>query len=94
MRISTAKMADRIALTMANSSPGIPAADRDRIFERFYRADPARSRQVEGLGLGLSVSREIARAHGGDLVLQAAPEQEARFVLSLRKAALKGEFDH
>jgi signal transduction histidine kinase len=77
---------DRIALTVANSSPGIPAADRDGIIERFYRADPARGREIEGLGLGLSVSREIVRAHGGDLVLQAAPEYETRFVLNLRKA--------
>ena len=83
IRIAAAKVADRIEIRVANSSSGISFADRDRIFERFYRADPARGREVEGFGLGLSVSREIARAHGGDLLLQAAPEHEARFVLTI-----------
>lgn len=45
------------------------AGDRHRIFDRFHRGDPARTRQVEGIGLGLSLAREIARAHGGDLTL-------------------------
>ncbi|MDQ5910519.1 MAG: two-component system, OmpR family, heavy metal sensor histidine kinase CusS [Pseudomonadota bacterium] len=83
IRMSATKSADRIEMMVANASPGIPAADRDRIFERFYRADPARSREIEGFGLGLSVSREIARAHGGDLLLQAAPDHETRFILIL-----------
>lgn len=81
IRIAAARIADCIEITVANSSSGISFADRDRIFERFYRADPARSREVEGFGLGLSVSREIARAHGGDLLLQAAFQHEVRFVL-------------
>lgn len=53
---------------ISNSGPGIPSNDQDRLFERFYRADKARSTQVEGSGLGLSLSREILRAHDGDLV--------------------------
>jgi len=70
--IELRREADRARLTIGNSGPGIPAADRDRIFERFYRADKARNRQVEGVGLGLSLAREIVRAHHGELLLEEA----------------------
>ena len=60
----------RAGFTIANSTEPGTRIDRDRIFERFYRADKARGRQVAGVGLGLSLAREVARAHGGDLVLQ------------------------
>ena len=59
---------------MANTGPGIAPADRPRLFERFYRGDTSRGGRVEGLGLGLSLSREILRAHGGDLALEPAGE--------------------
>ena len=50
-------------MSVANASTGIPEAYR----ERFYRADPSHNRQIEGMGLRLSLSREITRAHGGGL---------------------------
>jgi signal transduction histidine kinase len=59
-----------IEVTVSNASEGIAPDLRDKVFERFFRVDSAHSRAVEGVGLGLSVSREIARAHGGDLTLQ------------------------
>jgi signal transduction histidine kinase len=58
-----------VFITIANSSKDIPERDRVKIFDRFHRGDAARTRQVEGFGLGLSLSQEIARAHGGDLKL-------------------------
>ncbi len=58
-----------IKVTVANASVKIPAEDCDRLFDRFYRGDPSRNRKREGFGLGLSLSREIARAHRGDLYL-------------------------
>lgn len=69
--------------TLGNSGKPIPRADRERIFDRFYRLDPSRDGRVGGSGLGLSLAREIARAHGGDLTF--GPDQPGMtvFVLTL-----------
>ena len=69
--------------SIANTGAGIPPAEQDRLFERFYRADKSRNRRVDGTGLGLSLAREITRAHGGDLVLERAATQMTTFVLAL-----------
>jgi heavy metal sensor kinase len=70
-------------VTIANASKDIPLSDRDRIFDRFYRGDPARIRKVEGIGLGLSLAREIARAHHGDLTLDSTSFGQTAFTLTL-----------
>lgn len=70
IRFELTQEAGRVMVRVANTGPGIPAADHGRVFERFYRADKSRSARVEGAGLGLSLSREIFRAHGGDLILE------------------------
>jgi signal transduction histidine kinase len=57
-----------VVLEVRDTGPGFPAADRERVFERFVRLDAARDRRSGGSGLGLAISRAIARAHGGDLV--------------------------
>lgn len=72
-----------VLVTITNSSKSIPPSDRERIFERFHRGDPARTRKVEGTGLGLSLSREIARAHHGDLTLDSTPPDQTAFTLIL-----------
>jgi signal transduction histidine kinase len=56
---------NRLRFTVIDDGPGIPAAERDRIFERFHRVDHARSRNDGGAGLGLAIVRAIAEAHGG-----------------------------
>lgn len=83
IRIATSRWAQRIEVVVSNASHGIPAQDRGKIFERFFRADPAHSRHVEGVGLGLSLSREIARAHGGDLSLKSDAAGAVEFSLLL-----------
>jgi signal transduction histidine kinase len=70
-------------LTVADDGPGIAAADRDRVFERFTRLDEARSSDRGGAGLGLAIARDVAQRHGGDLRLDAGGPRGARFVLTL-----------
>ena len=70
-------------VTIANACDPIPAADRTRLFDRFYRLDPTRNRRSEGTGLGLSLAREIARAHGGDLTLEPSAPDTVRVRLEL-----------
>ena len=86
MAITGRKQAGSVQVTVANASKGIAQADRDRIFDRFYRGDASRNRKREGFGLGLSLSREIARAHKGDLKLDSPPKAETAFTLVLPAA--------
>jgi len=69
--------------TISNTGLPIQEADRDKVFTRFYRADKSRSREIEGSGLGLSLAREIARAHNGELVLECSEGNITRFTLNL-----------
>jgi signal transduction histidine kinase len=70
-------------LTVADDGPGIPPAERDRVFERFTRLDDARSAGSGGAGLGLAIARDIAERHGGTLTLEPADSAGARFVFRL-----------
>jgi two-component system, OmpR family, heavy metal sensor histidine kinase CusS len=74
---------NNVRFAIANTSDGIPEEQRKQVFHRFYRADPAHSRKVDGVGLGLSLAREILRAHGGKLWLADAPEDWVMFVMEL-----------
>jgi two-component system, OmpR family, sensor kinase len=65
---------DRIRLAVIDNGPGIPPSARERVFERFHRTDPARTRAVGGAGLGLAIVRAIADAHGGRAYAEAAPD--------------------
>jgi len=59
-----------LRITIADDGPGIPEAEQERVFEPFYRVEGSRSRETGGVGLGLSVARDIVRAHGGELKLR------------------------
>ncbi|MEV7439024.1 sensor histidine kinase [Streptomyces griseoviridis] len=77
---------DRVVLTVHDDGPGIPAADAERVFERFVRLDDARSRDQGGTGLGLAIARDLAHRHQGTLTL--APRTlGACFHLSVPRAA-------
>jgi signal transduction histidine kinase len=70
-------------LVVSDDGPGVPAADRDRVFERFTRLDEARSAGDGGAGLGLAIARDIAERHGGSVALEPDGAPGARFVLRL-----------
>ncbi len=63
---------------VADDGPGLPAAERERVFERFYRTDAHRSRASGGAGLGLSIVAAIAEAHGGTVSASSAARRRAR----------------
>jgi two-component system phosphate regulon sensor histidine kinase PhoR len=65
IRVSAVRNGDRISLNVSDNGGGIPARDLPRVFERFYRADKARHRELGGTGLGLSIVKHIAQLHGG-----------------------------
>jgi len=73
IRLCAGRLADRVWLEVDDNGIGIPKKDRDRIFERFYRVDKARSRQSGGTGLGLSIAKEIVDRHRGVLKLVDKP---------------------
>jgi hypothetical protein len=63
--------------------PGIPAEDLPRVFDRFYRGDPSRTRASGNTGLGLAIARAIVQAHGGTIEAQSPPGSGARFTILL-----------
>jgi two-component system, OmpR family, sensor kinase len=69
------RYATSVEILVRDSGVGVPAADLPHVFERFYRADPARSRDPGGTGLGLPIARWIAQQHGGDVTLASEPGQ-------------------
>jgi signal transduction histidine kinase len=71
----------RLRLLVEDDGPGIPAAQRAQVFERFHRTDRARDRASGGTGLGLSIVRAIAVAHGGEVSAASSPEGGARIEL-------------
>ena len=83
IRILLDQPGDRARVVIGNNGAGLSEAQRGRLFERFFRGDPARSRAVPGFGLGLALSRELARAHGGDLVLSDTRPDWTEFALTL-----------
>lgn len=81
-------MGDRAALDVQDSGPGIPITDRERIFDRFYRGDPARSRG--GSGLGLALVRSIVLLHGGRVTVDSPSGRGSRFRVLLPLASEGG----
>jgi heavy metal sensor kinase len=72
-----------IRIAISDSGSGIPAEHLPHIFDRFYRVDRARSRELGGVGLGLSIARELARAHGGDVTVHSVSGEGSTFAVHL-----------
>lgn len=89
VRVRLQPDSERVFVSVHDSGPGIPEEALEKIFERFYRADRARSRSQGGAGLGLSIARNLAQAHGGALRAANHPQGGAVFTLELPAAGLE-----
>ncbi|MCZ2827843.1 HAMP domain-containing sensor histidine kinase [Modestobacter sp. VKM Ac-2986] len=77
---------DTVCVVVSDAGPGMSAADADRVFERFYRADTSRTRAAGGSGLGLSIVSSLVAAHGGRVELATAPGEGATFTVRLPRS--------
>lgn len=79
----------RAVVEVSDTGAGIPPEALPHVFDRFYRADPSRSRATGGSGLGLAIARQLVRAHGGDIAVESTPRDGTtfRFWLPLSKTA-------
>lgn len=77
---------DLIEIAVTDQGIGISSMDKERIFERFYRVDPARSRATGGTGLGLAIVKHVAASHGGEVTVWSAEGQGSTFTLRLPEA--------
>jgi len=78
---------DQVIVDVADTGIGIKPEEHERVFERFYRAKDRRVSQITGTGLGLTLAREVARLHGGDVTLQSELDKGSTFRLSIPTAA-------
>jgi signal transduction histidine kinase len=81
--IMIADAPDELTIVVRDDGPGIPESELERVFEPFYRIEVSRNRATGGSGLGLTIARNIARAHGGELSLRNRPEGGLDAVLTL-----------
>jgi len=86
IRVSVAVNGREALIAVSDTGIGIPLTDQERIFERFYRVDAARSREAGGTGLGLSIAKHIVEAHGGRLWVQSEIGHGSKFSFSISLA--------
>ena len=88
MEVTSRQKDDTTSIVVSDRGPGIPKGQEERIFDPFHRLSNKLSDGVTGTGIGLSIARELARTHGGDLKAVAS-DVGARFVLELRTPFVK-----
>jgi two-component system sensor histidine kinase SenX3 len=86
--VSVKRCGGIVDIAVSDQGIGIDAPEQERIFERFYRVDPARSRATGGTGLGLSIVKHVAANHGGEVTLWSAPAQGSTFTLRLPESVV------
>jgi len=84
----TAAGGDLIEIAVTDQGIGISEKDRERVFERFYRVDPARSRATGGTGLGLAIVKHVAASHGGEVTVWSSEGQGSTFTLRLPESGV------
>lgn len=86
--LSAHALNDQVELAIHDSGPGLKADDLQRVFERFYRADPSRQREDGGSGLGLAIAKSIVQAHGGQLSAESEPGKGLKVRVLLPKKSI------
>jgi signal transduction histidine kinase len=84
IQVSARREGEQVVLEVRDTGIGIPAADLDRIFERFYRVDKDRSRDLGGTGLGLSIVKHLAQAYGGSIAVESRLNRGSLFRVRLK----------
>jgi two-component system sensor histidine kinase BaeS len=87
VRVHVARTGDEATVSVLDRGPGIPAGERERIFERFYRLDEARGRDRGGAGLGLPIARRLVELHGGRIWVDTTADEGATFTFTLPLAS-------
>lgn len=87
VRVTAECEGERFVFEVSDTGIGVSPEQLERVFERFYRCRDERTSHVAGTGLGLSLARDVARLHGGDVKLESVPDKGSRFMLELPVAA-------
>jgi signal transduction histidine kinase len=87
IEISAQDEGAEVCISVRDNGPGIAPEHQDRIFERFYRVDTNRSRELGGTGLGLAIAKHIVEAHDSRIVLESQAGQGARFSFTVRRSS-------
>jgi two-component system OmpR family sensor kinase len=90
VEVRIGRSSDGASIQVEDHGPGVSPEERDRIFERFYRGDPSRSRASGGAGLGLSIASAIVEAHGGRIRITSREGGGATFLVTLPPLAAGG----
>jgi signal transduction histidine kinase len=91
VEVHTGQIGNNECIEVRDTGPGIPVAERERLFDRFYRRTQAREQAIPGAGLGLPIARTIAQAHGGDVRVVDAPDWSTTFRVTLPSRSAPGQ---
>jgi two-component system, OmpR family, sensor histidine kinase SenX3 len=88
--VGATTLSGTLEISVRDRGQGIPVAEQERIFERFYRVDRGRSRHTGGTGLGLSIVRHVARIHGGTASVTSSPGRGSTFTITIPDGTANG----